>query len=113
MTFEVSIGSMGTRKNEMKKKPSASSARAKRTAKNVRSISDDEIDYSDIPPLTDEQLKNARRLFDPSHGDAKQLVALRLSPKLIDRIRKMADLQKKPYQVFIHELLENATKSNF
>jgi predicted DNA binding CopG/RHH family protein len=40
---------------------------------------------------------------------AKQLIAIRLSPSLLDQLRKMAAKQGKPYQTLIHELLERAT----
>jgi hypothetical protein len=39
---------------------------------------------------------------------AKQLIAIRLSPRLLDQLRKMAAKQGKPYQTLIHELLERA-----
>jgi predicted DNA binding CopG/RHH family protein len=39
---------------------------------------------------------------------AKQLIAIRLSPRLLPRLRKMAAKQGKPYQTFIHELPEKA-----
>jgi predicted DNA binding CopG/RHH family protein len=39
---------------------------------------------------------------------AKQLIAIRLSPRLLNQLRKMAAKHKKPYQTLIHELLEKA-----
>lgn len=66
------------------------------------------IDFSDIPEATDEDLKRMRRVGRPSSGMAKQLIAIRLSPKLLSQLRKMADAQGKPYQSLIHELLEKA-----
>ena len=69
---------------------------------------DSEIDFSDIPELTEAQLKRMRRVGRPSTGMAKQLIAIRLSPRLLDQLRKMAAKQKKPYQTLIHELLEKA-----
>jgi predicted DNA binding CopG/RHH family protein len=39
---------------------------------------------------------------------AKQLIAIRISPKLFNQLRKMAARQRKPYQTLIHELLERA-----
>ena len=92
----------------MKKKPSASSARDRRAAKNVRHIPDSQIDFSDIPELSDEQLKRMRRVGRPSTGLAKQLIAIRLSPRLLATLRMMAAKQGKPYQTLIHELLEKA-----
>jgi predicted DNA binding CopG/RHH family protein len=40
---------------------------------------------------------------------AKQLMAIRLSPRLLATLRKLAAKQGKPYQTLIHELLEKAT----
>ncbi|MBX3234594.1 MAG: BrnA antitoxin family protein [Nitrospiraceae bacterium] len=69
---------------------------------------DANIDFSDIPESTDEELRRARRVGRPVSGTAKQLIAIRLSPKLLSQLRKMAAKQKKPYQTLIHELLEKA-----
>ena len=69
---------------------------------------DSNIDFSDIPESTDEELRRARRVGRPASGTAKQLIAIRLSPKLLNQLRKMAAKQRKPYQTLIHELLEKA-----
>jgi predicted DNA binding CopG/RHH family protein len=92
----------------MKGKRSGSSALGKRVGKNVRPIPDSEIDFSDIPDSTEEELRRARRVGRPASGMAKQLIAIRLSPSLLDQLRKMAARQGKPYQTLIHELLERA-----
>jgi len=92
----------------MAKKQSGSSVRGKQVAKSVQPIPDRQIDFSDIPQSTDEELKRARRVGRPKSGTGKQLIAIRLSPKLLDAIRRMAAKQKKPYQTLIHELLEKA-----
>lgn len=69
---------------------------------------DSQIDFSDIPELSDEQLKRMRRVGRPVTGMAKQLIAIRLSPNLLAALRRMAAKQGKPYQTLIHELLEKA-----
>jgi predicted DNA binding CopG/RHH family protein len=92
----------------MEKKRSASSARGKSAARSARHIPDREIDFSDIPEMTDEELRRARRVGRPKSGMAKQLIAIRLSPRLLAMLRKMAARQGKPYQTLIHELLEKA-----
>lgn len=94
----------------MAKKRSVSSAHAKRTVKNAKHMPDHQIDYSDIPASTDNELKRARRVGRPSTGNAKQLIAIRIDPKVLNQLRKLAEKQDKPYQTFIHELLEKATK---
>lgn len=91
-----------------KRKPSVSSAHGKRAARNVRHTPDSEIDFSDIPELSDEQLKRMRRIGRPATGMAKQLIAIRLSPRLLAALRQMAAKRGKPYQTLIHELLEKA-----
>ncbi|MEK7757274.1 MAG: BrnA antitoxin family protein [Planctomycetota bacterium] len=92
----------------MEKKRSASSARGKPAEKNARPMSDRQIDFSDIPEATDEELRRARQVGRPKSGMAKQLIAIRLSPRLLVTLRKMAAKQGKPYQTLIHELLEKA-----
>lgn len=69
---------------------------------------DSEIDFSDIPEMSDEELKRARRVGRPKSGMAKRLIAIRLSPQLLASLRRMAAKQGKPYQTLIHELLEKA-----
>ncbi len=69
---------------------------------------DRQIDFTDIPESTDEELRRARRVGRPKSGMAKQLIAIRLSPRLLAMLRKMAAKQGKPYQTLIHELLEKA-----
>lgn len=71
---------------------------------------DREIDFSDIPESTDEELKRARRVGRPATGSAKQLIAIRIDPRLLSALRKLASKQDMPYQTLIHELLEKATK---
>ena len=92
----------------MKKKPSSSSAPGRRAARNVKPMPDSQIDFSDIPELSDKQLKRMRRIGRPATGMAKQLIAIRLSPRLLSTLRRMAAKQGKPYQTLIHELLEKA-----
>ncbi len=92
----------------MAKKRSGSSARAARRAKNARPTSDSEIDFSDIPELSDEELSQGHRVGRPKDPHAKQLIAVRLDPRLLAKIRKLAAKKKKPYQTLLQELLEDA-----
>jgi predicted DNA binding CopG/RHH family protein len=69
---------------------------------------DSQIDFSDIPEATEEGLRRMRRVGRPSTGMAKQLIAIRLSQRLLEQLRKMAAKHRKPYQTLIHELLEKA-----
>jgi predicted DNA binding CopG/RHH family protein len=94
----------------MKKKRSGSSVRGRRAGGSVKHMPDSQIDFSDIPEATDEQLKRMRRVGRPSTGMAKQLIAIRLSPRLLASLRRMAAKQGKQYQTLIHELLEKAAR---
>jgi predicted DNA binding CopG/RHH family protein len=92
----------------MKKKKSGLSVRGRRAGGSVKHMPDSQIDFSDIPEATDAELKRMRRVGRPASGMAKQLIAIRLSPRLLSQLRKMAAKQGKPYQSLIHELLEKA-----
>ncbi|MBI3662608.1 MAG: BrnA antitoxin family protein [Acidobacteria bacterium] len=75
---------------------------------------DSRIDFSDIPESTREELKRARRVGRsvgrPKTGNAKQLIAIRIAPRLLAQLRRLAAKQAKPYQTLIHELLERAAR---
>lgn len=71
---------------------------------------DSEIDYSDIPASTDAELKKAKRVGRPKSDNTKQLIAIRLDPKLINRLKNLAKSQDVPYQTLIHQLLEDAVE---
>jgi predicted DNA binding CopG/RHH family protein len=71
---------------------------------------DSRIDFSDIPESTNQELRRARRVGRPKSGGAKQLIAIRIAPRLLAELRQLAAKQAKPYQTLIHELLERAAK---
>ena len=77
-------------------------------AGSAKRIPDKEIDFSDIPESTEEELETAKRVGRPPTGNAKQLIALRISPRLLSQLRKLAAKRHKPYQTLLHELLEQA-----
>lgn len=92
----------------MTKKQPASSVQGVRRTANVKHISDRDIDFSDIPESTPDELKRAVRIGRPTTGNAKQLIAFRIAPSLLSKIRKMAAKKETPYQTLLHELLEDA-----
>jgi len=94
----------------MATKRSASLARAKPPAKSAKPMPDSRIDFSDIPESSDEDLGRARRVGRPATGRAKQLIAIRLDPRLLAALRRLAARQRKPYQTLVHELLEAAVR---
>jgi predicted DNA binding CopG/RHH family protein len=69
---------------------------------------DSDIDFSDIPESTEEELKRAVRIGRPSTGKAKHLIAFRIAPGLLAKIRKLAAKRDTPYQTLLHEMLEDA-----
>lgn len=71
-------------------------------------ILNSDIDFSDIPDSTPEELKGAVRVGRPSTGKAKQMIAFRIAPSLLAKIRELAVKQETPYQSLLHELLEDA-----
>jgi predicted DNA binding CopG/RHH family protein len=71
-------------------------------------MSDREIDFSDITESTNRELARAVRVGRPPTGNAKQLIAIRIAPRLLAKIRRLAAREKKLYQTFLHELLEDA-----
>lgn len=96
----------------MAKKRSASLAHAPRAAKNGKPIPDSQIDFTDIPESTDQELRRARRVGRPKTGrPQRQMIALRIDPALLKKLRDLAAKREKPYQTFIHELLERAAKT--
>lgn len=92
----------------MTKKQFASSAPGKGRAENAKHISDRDLDFSDIPQSTDAELTRSTRVGRPKAGQAKQLIAFRIDPRLLSRLRKLAAKKKRPYQTLLHELLESA-----
>jgi predicted DNA binding CopG/RHH family protein len=71
-------------------------------------LPDNKLDLSDIPEMTEDEMKRARRVGRPRTGHAKDLIAIRMSPRLLQQLRRLAAKQSKPYQTMIHEMLEEA-----
>ena len=87
------------------RKESVSSARAGRaggSAKRTRN----RIDYSDIPDSSPEQLRAMRRVGRPPLGErARELIAIRLDPGVLDKLRQEARRRRVGYQTLINEVL--------
>jgi uncharacterized protein (DUF4415 family) len=77
---------------------------------NGRHMPDSYIDFSDIPESSDGELRRARRVGRRTTGRAKQLIAIRLDPRLLEELRHLATRQRKHYQKLVHELLEAAVR---
>lgn len=115
----------------MARKSYVSSRRGQRAAKKKKSISrivrisleeakarlrssedkvrDSEIDYSDIPPLNDDQLSKMHKVQRgrPLLGKEKRkLISIKVDPDLIETIKDEAQKLGKKYQSLIHEILD-------
>jgi uncharacterized protein (DUF4415 family) len=96
----------------MAKKSTALSARGKRAKRSGKSIPDSRIDFSDIPELTNEQLEKMKRPGRPLLGTEKrQLIAIRIDPKVLEKIKKHAEEHGTGYQTLINEILGKYIKN--
>ena len=80
----------------------------KRRGKSGRTISDKKIDFSDIPEFTKPELAIAKPVGRPKIANPKKLMAIRMAPKLIHDLKKLAKKRHIPYQTLLHKLLEEA-----
>src|SRR5262245_45981940 len=90
----------------MAKRRSASSRRGGRTAKSgARTPA---IDYSDLPPSTDEQLAAMRRVGRPRLPviEKREAISIRLHPQVLHRFKEAAKARNVGYQTLINEVLE-------
>lgn len=87
-------------------KRSESLARGERTGRKERRTRARRIDFSDIPEASTEQLRAMRRVGRPLIGEqARQLIAIRLDPRVINAFRKEAKRRNLGYQTLINEVL--------
>ena len=88
-------------------KRSVSSARGKRASKKEpRTAVARKIDFSDVPETSGEQLRVMRRVGRPPIGDAaRQLIAIRLDPDVLKRLRAEAKRHNVGYQTLINRVL--------
>ena len=86
-------------------KKSASSARAGRVARKAPPTRR-RIDYSDIPPLSDAQLRSMKRVGRPPLGDsARQLIAIRMDADVLRALRHEAERKNLGYQTLVNQVL--------
>ena len=92
-------------------KRSASSAHGQRAGKKEPRTRAQKIDFSDIPEASTAQLRAMRRVGRPPLGEqARQLIAIRLDPRVIDEFRKEAKRRNLGYQTLINEVLAKHVK---
>ena len=92
---------------------SASSVQGRRAAKRKRPTAKPQaIDFSDIPELSDAQLRAMRRVGRPPLGEsARQLIAIRIDPRVLMKVKKEAGRRDVGYQTLINDILAKHAKS--
>ena len=92
-------------------KRSESSAQGVRVERKERRTRTRKIDFSEIPEASTEQLHAMRRVGRPPIGkQARQLIAIRLDPRVIAEFRKEAKRRNLGYQTLINEVLAKHVK---
>jgi uncharacterized protein (DUF4415 family) len=90
---------------------SASSAHAERAGRKGRRTVTRNLDFSDIPEASSEQLGAMRRIGRPPIGDhARQLIAIRLDRQVLAEFRKEASRRNVGYQTLINDVLARYVK---
>jgi uncharacterized protein (DUF4415 family) len=79
--------------------------RGKSDWRRLRRIREKDIGYSDIPPSTDEMLKNARRPGRPLKEDKKENISIRLDSDILSVLRK-----NKNWQTGVNDALRGLLK---
>ena len=83
-----------------------SKTRGKRTS---RRIKDSEIDYSDIPELTESDLKKFKRVGRPLVGDSpRQAISVRIETEVLAKLKARAKKKGIGYQSLINKILKKA-----
>jgi uncharacterized protein (DUF4415 family) len=86
-------------------KRSVSSARGPRVAGSAQRTKR-QIDFSEIPEASRAQLKAMRRVGRPPLGDEpRQLIAIRVDPRVLEQFRKEARRRRVGYQTLINDVL--------
>ena len=94
-------------------KKSESSVRGKQVRKNAKNTRKraEKIDFSDVPELSDAQLKSMRRVGRPPLGqEARQLIAIRIDPSVLKDLQSEAEKTGVGYQTLINEILQTHVK---
>ena len=76
-------------------------------AKEVETMSDEDIDYSDIPPLDEEFFKNAKLV---KRKPRTEQISIRVDTEVLEWFKTHA--QEKGYQTLINDVLRTYIKHN-
>lgn len=82
-------------------------ARAKKGP--IRKVKESQIDFSDMPELSSEQLAKFKRVGRPLLGNRVRVaISLRLDEEVLEKLRKRARKEGVGYQSLINEILKKA-----
>ena len=74
-----------------------------------RKIKDSEIDYSDIPALTDKELSKFKRRGRPVIGESpRKAISIRIDQQTLKKLKLKAKKTGIAYQSLINEILKKA-----
>ncbi|MEK2687635.1 BrnA antitoxin family protein [Bdellovibrio sp. GT3] len=74
-----------------------------------REVKDEDIDYSDMPELTPEQLDRMVRPGRPLISFfPRKAISIRIDEEVLNKLKKKAKKQGIPYQSLINEILKKA-----
>lgn len=88
--------------------------REKRVGKSGRSTNRKikKIDFSDIPEIDSNQMSMMKRVGRPPLGETtKQLIALRIEPRVVEELKELASKEGVGYQTLINQILERYLKA--
>ena len=93
-------------------KSSVSSAPGKRVARRKQpTVKPRRIDFSDIPEISNAQLRVMRRVGRPPLGEtARRLIALRIDPRVLKAVKREAGERDIGYQTLINDILARHAK---
>jgi uncharacterized protein (DUF4415 family) len=82
-----------------------------RAARNEHDMARHRIDFSDIPELSDAQLRRMKRVGRPTIGRSpRKAVSLRLDPDVLERLKAKAAKRGLPYQSLINDILARSVR---
>ena len=76
-------------------------------AKELEAMSDEDIDYSDIPPIDEEFFKNAKLV---EHRSKTEQISIRIDTEVLEWFKERA--KEKGYQTLINDVLRTYVKHN-
>ena len=81
---------------------------SKKRAEEIEAMSDDDIDYSDIPPLGEDFFKNAKLV---ERKPRTEQISIRIDTDVLEWFKQHAK-EKKGYQTLINDVLRTYVQHN-